>query len=132
MAVRHKDRVADMLHQFLGEEIRKLRDPRLQLLTVTSVKVAADAKSARVYWSALESTFGEGAEDATEGPTDMPAEQKKEISKALEKASGFLKKQISSALPLRYVPDLNFVFDETARSGSRIDFLLAKANIEGN
>jgi ribosome-binding factor A len=45
---------------------------------------------------------------------------------ALEKATGFLKRELGKRLKLRYVPDIIFVSDESFAYGSRIDKLLAE------
>jgi Ribosome-binding factor A len=39
---------------------------------------------------------------------------------------GFIKREVASRLDLRYMPDLQFFFDESLDTGSRIDQLLNK------
>ncbi|MCB0346003.1 MAG: 30S ribosome-binding factor RbfA [Bdellovibrionales bacterium] len=122
MAQYRKEKIADQLHMFLAQEVRGLNDPRLQLVTLTEVKIAADLKSARVFWSALPGSFSMGTADA--GDAFLDDAEIKATTQALNKAGGLLKRRIGEELKLRHVPDLIFVFDRTVESGSRIDALL--------
>lgn len=123
-----KERVADLLLSFLGGEIRHIHDPRAQFITVTGVKVSADLKIARVYWSVLggisQDKFSNGKEI---GALDFPEEEEiEEVGKVLTNAKGFLKRQIGLELKLRYTPELIFQYDESLARGSRIEALLRK------
>ncbi len=114
-----REKIGDQLHAFLAEELRSLRDPRLQAVTFTEVKLAGDLKSAKVFWSALPGSFA-----GTDAASFLSKQEVKEISAALNKASGALKRRVGESLKLRNVPELNFVFDKTVESGARIDSLL--------
>ena len=74
--------------------LRKIKDPRLALLTVTRVSVTDDLRTARVYYSVFDITT---ADQAAEG---------------LQKASGFIRSHLAKSLALRYVPKLIFLLDE--------------------
>ncbi len=46
-------RVNEVVRETLGDELEKLNDPRLGLVTITGVDVSADLRDATVYYSAL-------------------------------------------------------------------------------
>ena len=46
-------RVNEVVREALGDELERLNDPRLGLVTVTGVDVSADLRQATVYYSAL-------------------------------------------------------------------------------
>lgn len=92
----------------LSELLRKkINDPRLELVTVTGVKMTQDLRDAYVYFSV---SGGEKAQkDAVHG---------------FESASSFLRKNLASRLGLRYMPRLRFLYDKSFDYGSHIDALL--------
>jgi ribosome-binding factor A len=101
-------RVADFIQEQLAELLqRDARDPRLDQVSITAVEVSPDLLQARVYFSVL---------------GDEPAA--KETQKALEHASGFLRRQLAGRLQLRVVPALSYHFDNSLATGSRIEALL--------
>lgn len=102
------DRVGHLIQMELGQLIlHRVKDPRLGFVTVTHVSVTPDLRSACVFFSAL------GNEKA-----------RRDSQVALEKASGFLQKEIGSALQLRYTPKLKFMFDDSLDRGQEIDKVL--------
>ncbi len=108
------DRVGHLIQMELGQLIlHRVKDPRLGFVTVTHVKVTPDLKSACVFYTAL------GDEQVKKG-TQL----------ALEKASGFLQKEIGGALELRYTPRLKFLFDDSLDQGFAIDRVLREIDKE--
>ncbi len=134
MATYRKQRVGDLVLAFLAEEVRNLRDPRLSLITLTGLDLSNDLKTARVHW-ALPPHSGECAapgdspapENAGSVRNDAEAKRRKDAEHALRGASGLLRRKIGEELELRYVPELNFRYDESSAAGNRIDYLLKKA-----
>jgi ribosome-binding factor A len=115
-----QQRISDLLLSFIAEEIRKLRDPRIALITITGIDVSKDYRHARVYWSAVEES----------GAARFPDEATiAEIDSALRGVSGLLKKRIGSELQLKFTPALHFKYDASAQTGSRIDQLLRDAGL---
>ena len=116
-----RERLNDLLRGFLGQELRTLRDPRLELVTVTGVETSADYRFAKVYWSTA-------VQRSESGEVALPSEEHiREVQSALHGAEGLLKKRIAAELELRYTPALQFHYDMSGRTGSRIDELLKKA-----
>lgn len=104
----------------VGEQIKKelsqilqseLKDPRVGFITVTGVDVTNDLSQAKVFLSVL------GTE-----------QQKEDSLKAIAKATGFIRSELSKRIRLRITPELQFQFDSSIEYGSRIDELLNKIN----
>ena len=109
--VEHKrtDRIADLILQELAEVLlRKVQDPRLSDITLTSVEVSADLRHAKIYYSLL-------GDD----------EKRSKVALGLESARGFVKRELGKRLQLRRIPDISFYFDASLEHGSHIDRLLA-------
>lgn len=101
-------RVGDQIREELSELLtREVKDPGIGLITVTHVKVSADLQVARAYWTIM------GDEKS-----------RKETSKALERATPFLRRQIAGRLRLKRVPELAFQYDESIERQERIEALL--------
>lgn len=103
--------------QRVGQEIHEVvaslllvgvDDPRLRLIQVTDVDVTADLRHARIYYVMLDG--------------EEPAE---EVYEAVERVSGFVRSHLGSELRLRYVPEVEFRFDEAVLRGRRIDEILS-------
>jgi ribosome-binding factor A len=108
------DRVADLIKAELSDILLKqIRDPRIGSITITGTKVTDDLRLAKVFFVAM-------GKDAVEP----------EIQKGLEKATGFLKRELGKRLQLRFVPDLIFKVDPSFAYGHRIDRLLSQIHGE--
>lgn len=124
MTTFRKERAADVLLSFLAQELNKMRDPRLQSVTLTDVEMSPDLKLARIFWTAHLHQQGGSSEEGPKGPE--PSEVKA-IEKALQGAGRYLKRRIGEELDLRSMPELLFRFDESLDRGNRIDFLLSRS-----
>ena len=103
-------RVGDFLQQELAQLIQtELRDPRVQMVSVTAVQVTRDLAHAKVFFTQL------GIDNA---------EQAKETAEVLNKASGFLRSTLARNATMRTVPKLHFRFDESVGRGRDMEALL--------
>jgi len=107
MAADHKR--SQRLGQLIQHELAKLlvndvKDPRVGFATVTEVRTAADLAQARAFVSIL-------GDDA----------QRSETMKGLDKARGFLRRELAQRLRLRQVPELVFELDDTLDRAERLD-----------
>lgn len=83
---------------------REVNDPRLStLVSVTRVSVSLDLMYAKVFVSIL------GNE-----------ENKTEVLAGFNAASGFLRRELSSRLRLRHVPQLSFRYDDSIERGASL------------
>ena len=102
------DRIGHLIQMELSQLIlHRVKDPRLGFVTITHVSVTPDLKSACVFFSVL-----------------GDAKARKDSQTALEKATGFLQKEIGVALQLRYTPRLKFKLDDSLDRGMEIDKVL--------
>ena len=100
-------RVGDLLKQSLAELVqRKVKDPRVEGVTITGVEVSVDLKVSRVFFCVLDPAR---KDDALEG---------------LQRAAGFLRHELSRTLRLKSVPQLTFSYDESFDYGTKIDSIL--------
>lgn len=104
------DRVADRIQEEIADLLLKqVRDPRIGTITVTGAKVTDDLRTARIY-------FVEMGQDACS----------EALRAGLEKATGFLRRELGRRLQLRHVPELLFTYDPSFAYGSRIERLLSE------
>lgn len=90
-AIRLADMIQRELAQFLQEEVQ---DPRLELVTISGVRLNADLSIAKVFYTCA----------------DDPVRQE-EIAVSLSKAKGYLRTLLGKRLNLRSTPDLRFERD---------------------
>lgn len=108
MDYQRSDRVGDLLLEVVSELIRReIRDPRIGSVTLTSAKVTKDLRHARIYFNVLG-----GHEDRSD------------VSAGLKSAAGFIRSKVGKQLKLRFVPTIEFVYDETQDEAQRIEELL--------
>ncbi len=108
------DRVSGLIQEILSNLLKKdIHDPRLEMVTITNVKMSRDLRLARIYFS----IYGDKnkAEAAAGG---------------FESAHGFIKRSLARRLGLRYMPDLTFFYDESFDYGTHIEELLKSITSE--
>ena len=108
MEYQRSDRVGDSLLEVIAEILRReIADPRLQSVNLTGVKMSKDLRHAKVFFSLLPG--GTTREEALAG---------------LKKAGGFIRSHLGKKLKLRFVPALEFLYDESEDEARRIEALL--------
>ena len=108
---------ANHRHERVGEEIAheintllvgELKDPRLECMVVASeVRVQPDMKHARVFINVKGTN-----------------KEQSDAIKALEHASGYIRRELVERLQLRRVPELHFTLDLSQEHVERIEQLL--------
>jgi len=112
--IKRADRVAGLIMAEVSDILLKqIRDPRVNLVTITRVKVTEDLRLARIF-------FVEMGKDTCDP----------QAKTGLDRATGFLKRELGKRLRLRYIPDIMFMVDESFEYGSRIDRILAEIRRE--
>jgi ribosome-binding factor A len=102
------DRVGEELRVELSTLLmREVHDPGIGFITLTRVQVTPDLQQARVYYTTL------GDERA-----------RRETARALRRAAPFLRRRIGTAVRLKRVPELEFIFDKSIEQQDRIEQLL--------
>jgi ribosome-binding factor A len=104
----HIERLREMLHREIGTVIaQEIRDPRIpDIVTVTEVKLARDARNATVYVSVM----GDGAE-------------KEDALNALGKAAPFIQRTVASRVVTKSFPHLIFKLDTSIEYGQHMNEL---------
>ena len=104
-------RIAEQIQRDLADLIRlEVKDPRVGFVTVTGVEVTKDYSHAKVFYTTLEA--GERIAETTAG---------------LNRAGGFLRRELSQRIKLRTMPQLTFVYDESVERGVRLSKLIDDA-----
>lgn len=106
------ERVAERVRAELMELLLRGRvhDPDARDLYVTDVVVSADLRHARVY---VRCALG-----------DASPERGRRAVKALQRASGFIQRELAPRLELKYQPELRFFWDEGFDRARRVEELL--------
>ncbi len=115
MAGHRIDRIAEDIRHEAIAVIRELKDPRIMdhMITVVRVEVSSDASFAKVYISAME-----GIDVA------------KSAVKGLERATGFIRREIGQRLHLRKTPELKFIADDSIEHGMHIAQMMNDLRVE--
>ena len=100
-------RVNEAVRQVLAEALPDLKDPRIGLVTVTSVETTPDLRHATVYVSVLGSSRKRAASLA-----------------GLTAAHGLLQARLARELRLKRTPQLTFEYDPSVERGVRMTQLI--------
>ena len=106
-------RVNEVMLEVLADELERLSDPRLELVTLTGVKVTRDLAYATVYYSTLGATAVETSPLFEERAGD-----------ALRAAAPHLRGLVGRQMRIRQVPRLTFEPDPGILAGQRIEEIL--------
>lgn len=103
-----QQRVTELLFEELSIMVaNELDDPKLSLVTVTSVNVSRDLKNAKVY-------VNHQSEDVAH----------QNVLKGLQRAAPYLRRQLAERCGLRIVPELSFHYDDLPEKAERVTELL--------
>ena len=103
------ERVAgEIYHVIAGAVLNDLADPRLKGVQITAVKMTRDLRVARVYFH-----LSEGDE-----------EKRRNALEGLASAKGYIKRKVGQHLSLRYMPEIEFFYDERMDEEERVEEIL--------
>ena len=106
-------RVNEVMLEVLADELERMSDPRLELVTLTGVDVTRDLAYATVYYSTLAAVAA-----------DAPAGVAENAGDALRAASPRLQGLVGRQMRIRQVPKLTFKADPGIIAGQRIEQIL--------
>ena len=114
MASNRIGRINEEIQKELSNLIRNLKDPRGQdtMISITHVETTPDLRWAKVYVSFLQE------------------ERAKEALKGLKSAGGYLRRELGSALNLRYTPELNWALDDSITYGAKMMKLINSLEVK--
>ncbi|NLJ72604.1 MAG: 30S ribosome-binding factor RbfA [Syntrophomonadaceae bacterium] len=106
---RRQERMAEETKRLLAQILQNLKDPRLNLstITITRVDISNDLGHAKINVSIL----------ANE-------EEQKTAFNIIQKAKGFIRTELAKQLDVRYAPELEFRLDKSIEHGIKISHLL--------
>ena len=116
MASNRIGRINEEIQKELASLLRNLKDPRVQstMISITRVETTPDLRYAKVYASFLDESK---ASDALKG---------------LKSASGYLRRELGSALNLRYTPELQWALDDSITYGAKMLKLINSLEVKSD
>jgi len=99
-------KVNSTLREVIAEEIERLNDSRLEMVSITGVNTSPNLRRATVYVDVL-------------GESDAPA-----AIDALRRAASRLQSAIAGQVRMKFTPTLDFEVDPGVIGGERIDAIL--------
>lgn len=113
MSKYRKGRINEAIAQELSVALREASDPVIvsSFVSVTRAEAAPDLKIAKIYFSHLSG-------------------EEKEVKRALERATGMLRRHLAETLNLRITPELIYAPDHSGAHGARISELLNQIHKE--
>ncbi len=99
------------ISQIIYEEVK---DEAIKFVTITDCDITSDLSFAKVYFTVLDDT------------------KRESTLNALNKASSFIRGELSQRIDIRHTPELKFVFDTSIEYGKKIEDLIEKINDEDN
>ena len=87
------------------------KDRSFSSISITEVRITNDLSFAKLYFTSLE-------------------DDKKKITDALNKASGFIRSSLCEKIEIRKMPEIHFVYDESVEYGKKIDDIIERINNE--
>ena len=116
MASNRIGRINEEIQKELASAIRNLKDPRVAetMISITHVETTPDLRYAKVYVSFLQEDKAAGA------------------LKGLKSAGGYLRRELGSALNLRYTPELVWALDDSITYGAKMLKLINSLEVGNN
>lgn len=102
------DRLGELLREILADELTRIDDERLALVTLTGVEVDRDLAVADVYFSTI----------------DLDHDVEAAATGVLERHRGRLQTAVGRQAHVRRVPNLRFHPDEGMHAGARVEEIL--------
>ncbi|MFA0734323.1 MAG: hypothetical protein OGMRLDGQ_000823 [Candidatus Fervidibacter sp.] len=106
--LRRIERANELLREIIGDFlVHRLRDPRLQFVTVTEVQLSPDFQHGKVYFTVL------GGE-----------QREQEALAALQSAEPLIREEINRNVHWRFIPRLTFIVDKRIEKAMSVLALL--------
>jgi ribosome-binding factor A len=102
-----------LAREVIGEEIQRLKDPRIGFATVTAVRISPDLRHAHVYVSVL------GTE-----------EERARTMEGLKSATPVLRAELGRQVRMKYLPELDLELDRTPEEAEHLESLIRRIHEE--
>jgi len=105
------DRVSEQIRRDIATLIQtEVKDPRVRMVSLTGVDVTPDYAHAKIYF------------------TVMDTAHLAEIQTGLNRASGFLRRELGRRIHIHTLPQLHFIYDASVERGASLSQLIDQAN----
>ena len=99
----------EAISKIINEEVK---DDDIKFVTITAVDITNDLSYAKVYFTNLIDT------------------DREKVTKALNRASSFIRGKLFDEVEIRKMPDRTFVYDEASEEGNKIEKITDEINKE--
>lgn len=99
----------EAISKIISEEVK---DDDIKFVTITYVDITSDLSYAKVYF------------------TNLIDEDREKVTKALNRASSFIRGKLFDEVEIRKMPILDFVYDESIEYGNKIEKIIDEINKE--
>lgn len=107
------DRLGHIFTEAISKVIsEEVKDDDIKFVTITFVEITSDLSFAKVYFTNL-----------------IDADREK-VTKALNRASSFIRGKLFDEVEIRKMPELVFVYDESIEYGNKIEKIIDEINKE--
>ena len=108
-------RLEESIRSVLAELLlREVKDPRLESVTISSVKLSADRSHSSVYFSVI-----------------GDAERERQAADGFAAAASFLRHELGQRMRMRVLPELKFLRDTSYEYGDHMERVLERLRQEG-
>ena len=115
MSYKRSARVSELLREIIADTLEfKVKDVEAHKATVQKVDVSPNLRRVRVYVT-----------------VHGNLEQRKVSMQALRHATGFIRHEIGTQSDLKYIPDLEFIYDDSLEYAARIEDILRSLKDKG-
>jgi len=115
MSSHRVDKVENLIKQEISHILlHKLQDDDLGFITVTSVKVSADLKNAKIYLSVLQK------------------ERRDFVLNKINSRLGYIRSELAHRIRIKFVPELKFFIDDTLDYVEKIEGLINEIHKQNN
>ena len=94
--------------------MKEIKDEDIRFITITGCDISSDLSYCKVYFTVLDQ------------------EKKQQTIQALEKASGFIRGEVSKEIDMRHTPELKFIYDDSIAYGQHMDKIMEGLQIKEN
>jgi len=114
LSEKNKGRVEETIRYLIAEALlRRVKDPRVSAVSITSVEVSRDYSFARIMYNIV---GGSGDLD--------------NVKRGLDSCKGFIRSLLKGKLKTRVIPELAFIYDESLDRAMKIENLIEKMHEE--
>ena len=90
----------------------EIKDEDIKFVTITGVETTNDLSFAKVYFTVLDD------------------DKKESTLEALNKATSFIRGELSKRVEIRHTPELKFIYDNSIEYGNHIESIIEKIKEE--